>query len=737
MADKEQLTLAAVELANLGWRLIPVTGKAPCGGKGWPDIVTSDPGEIAAMIDDTPCDGVGLVLGERSGVVDVECDGHEAEDELRALLGDQIPETPCYRSARGLHRLFAFDARLPAKAKAMAGKIEVRIGGGGRAAQSVLPPSGGREWIVHPRDCELAEIPEAIVAKLAERVAKPLPGPIEAPRVEHGDEQLDVGRWLARRGQEVLGFESSGGVRRWLIRCPRIDAHTTPNAARDCCVTQEEGSGRLGGHCFHASCGMGDWAALSEAIGRPEWQDYHPDAEPVDDGPARSLLAGMQQRLKIAAEPAAEPEDDEPEQDDYGEIVDPSFPSECLDVSGLLREITDYTLAKSRYPQPELALAGALALLGTITGRKVADVLDTRTNVYVLGLGLSGTGKEQARQSNKQLLIGALAEKMLGSERVGSHAGIVTTVHGQPAVLMQLDEMGRLLATMKDPGRSPHLYNCITVLMQLYSSSNSQWIADAYADAAKVKRVNQPHLCIYGTATPESFWGSLSTENVGEGLIGRLLVFEGRGYEVRMQAPAVVRPNDLTIEALRWWVQWSPGPGNLASENPTPHVVPHTPEAMDRFMGHVEAINERRIKEHPLRAAVWSRSGEKVAKLALLHACSRSRCLPETITTRDVDWAIRLGNWLTRRLLRGCAEHVSENEVEAKAKRVLGMITRDGVTARELSRRTQWLRSRERDEIVRDLIACGLVETETLTTGKRPKTVLKRRVKNGVKRASA
>ena len=143
---------------------------------------------------------------------------------------------------------------------------------------------------------------------------------------------------------------------------------------------------------------MGDWAALSEAIGRPEWQDYHPDAEPVDDGPARSLLAGMQQRLKIAAEPAAEPEDDEPEQDDYGEIVDPSFPAECLDVSGLLREITDYTLAKSRYPQPELALAGALALLGTITGRKVADVLDTRTNVYVLGLGLSGTGQEQARQ---------------------------------------------------------------------------------------------------------------------------------------------------------------------------------------------------------------------------------------------------------------------------------------------------------------------------------------------------
>jgi len=189
--DKDQLTLAAVELAGFGWRLIPTLGKVPCGGRGWPAKATSDGGEIAAMIDSEHCDGVGLVLGERSGVVDVECDSPEAADELLAIFEGVAPKTPTYRSARGIHCLFAWSSRLPATAKRMAGKIEVRIGGGERAAQSVLPPSGGREWITHPRDCELAELPERLLAKLSERDAKPLPEPIRHPRSVEIDSARD------------------------------------------------------------------------------------------------------------------------------------------------------------------------------------------------------------------------------------------------------------------------------------------------------------------------------------------------------------------------------------------------------------------------------------------------------------------------------------------------------------------------------------------------------------------
>jgi hypothetical protein len=152
----------------------------------------------------------------------------------------------------------------------------------------------------------------------------------------------------------------------------------------------------------------------------------------------------------------------------------------------------------------------------------------------------------------------------------------------------------------------------------------------------------------------------------------------------------------------------------------------HTPEAQARHEQHLRDICGRRKSEHPLRAAVWSRSGEKAAKLALIHACSRAGGPPETVELVDVEWGIKLANYLTRRLLAGCAENVSENDTEAKSKRVLSIISFEGITSSELSRKTQWLRSRERSEIVADLMTMGMIGMSTIPTVTKTKTVLRR-----------
>lgn len=126
-------------------------------------------------------------------------------------------------------------------------------------------------------------------------------------------------------------------------------------------------------------------------------------------------------------------------------------------------------------------------------------------------------------------------------------------------------------------------------------------------------------------------------------------------------------------------------------------------------------------------AALWSRSGEKAAKLALIHACSRSRTLPERVELVDVEWGIKAANWMTRRILGACVDHVAENEQEAKSKRILSIIGSGKITVNQLSRRTQWLRARERDEILRDMIGNGVLMCEQITTNGRPKTLISRK----------
>ncbi|MBS0207529.1 MAG: DUF3987 domain-containing protein [Planctomycetes bacterium] len=405
------------------------------------------------------------------------------------------------------------------------------------------------------------------------------------------------------------------------------------------------------------------------------------------------------------------------------------FPADCLRVPGFIGDVMGYTLFNSLYPQPELALAGAIALMGVLTGRKVCDARNTRTNVYLVGVAPSGSGKDDARATNKEVLIRAGSAAMLGPESIGSSAGLISWLKQQPAALFQLDEVGRLLQTMQF-AKSSHLFNIGSQLLKLYSSANQIFVGDAYADVKKIQTIVQPHACVYGTSTPGKFWESLNTDNVTEGLVGRFMVFESaRGYpdpvdNGRLELPASI------VERARWWLEYVPNrnSGNLAGQGEltVPQCVQHTPEAAERLKEHRNAIAARRKSEPIEQAAVWSRANEKAAKLALLFSCSRAdRAAPDCIDIADVERAIKLSNWLTREMVNKVFRHVADSENEARIKKVLGKI-RDGMSMSELLRRTQFIKSRDLTEILGRLEETGAIACEWRESGGRTTKVIKR-----------
>lgn len=417
---------------------------------------------------------------------------------------------------------------------------------------------------------------------------------------------------------------------------------------------------------------------------------------------------------------------EEPEENDGTALPENpvGFPTWCLEPPGLLGEIVRHNLRTAMWPQPELALGAAIALVGVITGRKIQDDRRTRTNVYVLGLAASGAGKEHARQLNKELLMLAGGEKMLGPESVASSAGLAKSVESQPAILFQLDEIARLLETMRHPGKSPHLYKIGSVLMTLDSQSGSRWIGDAYANQKQIPMIDQPHACIYGTAVPDGFWESLTIENVSKGFLGRLLVFESAIRYPEIQAAECASPSDSLVSAVRWWVDYRPATsGNLGDQHPTPTVVPYEAPARARINAHLRGICDRRKNEDDVTAALWTRTTGRTARLALIHAASRQTGeMNQRVDVCDVDWAIAVSNWLTRRMVRQVHRHVAENDWERSVKRMLRVLDRP-LTGSQLTRRTQWLRGRERDEMLATLIQSGQVTVETVTGKTKPTTV--------------
>lgn len=725
--QNEVIISAAKQYASIGWHVLPVLGKVP-QGEAWQLKATTS--EVGYVFGSHKFDGVGVLLGRKSSIVDIECDSDEAEEFFFRLLGGEIPDTPTFQSTRGKHYLFCWpeSVDLPDTNVFKVNGLEFRIGAKD-GCQSVFPPSAGRTWEIGP-EVKPIDFPHwQEVLKIFHESRKPKKftgGGVYAPR--YGDsETLNVPKWLTKHGIEILGSASTNdGVTRWYIECPGIDQHTTHNGFRDCCVTQDM-TGKLGGCCFHQSCGMSDWERLRDAIGGLEWSDYHED-EPQENLPDVDLSGLGREQIPIITDIVQA----------NIKTVAKKVPHELLDVPGFINDLVAYNLSTARCPQPELAFCSALALLSVITGRKIQDYSGTRTNIYVVCPAPSGSGKDHARQLNKQLLslAGDKGDKMIGPEGIGSHAGLVSYLAENEATLFQLDEFADFMEAAGDLKKSPHLAMVITKLLSLYTSSATTWISDALADLKKIKRIVQPHAVIYATCTPDAFWNSINSRSLNGGFIGRLISLEA-GYSEEYRPVESSEPPAALVEWVRWWFEFNEITeeerrklGNLVGVivPRKPVTIPMTAEARQRVESQAREITMRLRNDDPTSAAIWARSTERVSKLALLFACSRLGPKNDAtcIEVADAEKAIGLSNYITRHILQQAKDRVSESEWEAKRKKVLRAIGYEGITRRELSRKTRFLKDRERREAIQELIDMGDVVIEVQSTVTKSAELIKR-----------
>jgi hypothetical protein len=395
---------------------------------------------------------------------------------------------------------------------------------------------------------------------------------------------------------------------------------------------------------------------------------------------------------------------------------------------GVIKEIVEHNLATALYPQPEIALAGAIALVSTLIGRKVTDAYNTRSNLYVVALAESGSGKDHSRDMNRRILTAANCSMLEGPEELASSAGIVASLVEHPARLLQIDEIGDVFGVIRGAGnKSPWLASILRLLKSLYSSSKGEFRAGGYKSIEQNKIIDQPSLTIYGNAT-EDFWESISPKVVKDGTLGRTVVFGPvPSQQYKGRPPAKTMPTSIVAFA-KAWSEWMPG-GILAKERPCPITIQHSPSANARAEEHMVEISRRALKEEGHRRAIWMRSGEKTNKLALLFASSRWVLPPSApifIELADVELAIQIANWTTRKCVSEVFDQVYENDRERMMKRIL-KICEKPQSKTALIRATQGMSARSRDELMQEMISIGQIMAET-QQGERgpPKTVFQR-----------
>jgi hypothetical protein len=176
-------------------------GKHPSGGDGWQHRVARTEEDLEAWLEEYERTKVpfnaGLLLGPSTGIIDIEWDDPTAKQYAEQIGLTRI-ETPTYTSGRSEHRLFLWDDRFSQVEKAVVypGGLEVRLGVGKKASQSVIPCSWhwkGVQYKWKPTlridEVELAKVPEELVRAIVSGKVKGRPtAKLKSSRhVIHGD----------------------------------------------------------------------------------------------------------------------------------------------------------------------------------------------------------------------------------------------------------------------------------------------------------------------------------------------------------------------------------------------------------------------------------------------------------------------------------------------------------------------------------------------------------------------
>ena len=427
----------------------------------------------------------------------------------------------------------------------------------------------------------------------------------------------------------------------------------------------------------------------------------------VVEDPLPELNKGRKKQTALATlEPktVAQPKPKEPE----------PFPEDCLRYPGFLELVFDYNLRTTSRKQPELALGSALALLSVITGNRVKSFCNhtTYTNLYILGLAPTGAGKDHGRKVNQKILDTAGFGELMGATRLGSHAGLIAALEENPTLLLPVDEIGDLLQRIKGAGAKAPYLATIPDLLKILKHAVGRNYKDAVLSGG-VKEIPSPHLVVFGTTTPDGFWESITHGQARDGLLSRFLVFESRGY-VPVSESIDQDPPEEVVRLVRFWREEFLV-GNLRDTKASHLQADIEPDARQRFLQHERQIGEKQIKEgqsDPMRAGLWSRAAENTNQLALIAACSRVAGEPgelPIITMDDMNWAIRVSNWQTRRMTWKAETQISENDWDAIIKRCKAKLF-DGITLREFRRRNQTLTPLQLKNAVDHLMGTGTID---------------------------
>ena len=386
---------------------------------------------------------------------------------------------------------------------------------------------------------------------------------------------------------------------------------------------------------------------------------------------------------------------------------------------GVLAAIMTYILKNSYIEQQAFAFSAALSLIATLAGRKF-EFEGVAPNLYLLNVAPSGSGKNAPQEKIKEVLIDAKCDYLLGSGDYVSDASLMDGLPESPVRLDIIDEAGGMLKSVNRGGAT---YNAkmADILAELYTTSTSIFLGRQTAEGNK-GRALRPNVNLLCSTTPTGLSEGVTVSAIEKGLMGRFLIFIGDGNKKARRVEQPTRLDHATIGKLQTLAAYQPEKSDkvIAGHAQDVTFLEKTESANQMLQQAFEHFDNLRIEAegNDVMLPIISRLYQQMLKVTMIHAISRQIYKPVPIVDHnDVTFGYQTVEYFYHHMKNIINTCVFSSKNEQHFQKVLDTIAKSkekGVTKSVLANRLRFLKKKERNEILEDLLDAGQIEYVSL-----------------------
>lgn len=671
----------AIEYGKYGWAVFPLLprSKAPACSNGFHDAV-KDESSIRELWGTRTNLNLGIATGDVSGfwVLDIDADkgGKESLDEIENKYGS-LPETLISKTGGGgKHYLFKTNkgTAISCSIGKLGKGIDVRGNGGYIAAPPSIHPNGtSYAW----EEKEIADAPRWLVNLI-------LGLKTEKPKTETTGEV--IGDWTTEDIISMLEVISPEERDTWIKVGMALSAGGWPVTVWD---TWSRNSPKYKmGEPFRIWAGFKQSGGISigSLVHMAQENGWKPKEKPYEELDF-SNINGVDLR------------------DFKNKIVNVNLPEieSKIAIGGLVGDTLSWINSTAFKLQPELTIMNTLAALGAVFGRRYAlQKLNTRTNIYMVGIAETGQGKDNSRQKIKQLMKSAGLEVFSGPDEIRSGPGLMVELQRRPSFLANIDEIGMFMRAMFDPKAPAYIREISAMFTKMYSCSGTSYEGGIIASQPDHRTVlHEPNLCIYGTTTLASYAEAMKSSSIKSGELNRFIVLKS---SIDFPEPNFNSDNSEPPDVLvSRWAKFK-----VEGLNAAPDIIEQEKKIV--MLGNVgEKVNELfRFQDKMIEdnrssgmGALWVRYRENILKVAMIIAIARDSENPVLIES-DIEFGKSLVGSSIRFMMKFASENMYDGEFQKRCTEFMDLL-RDGATNRTMMIRRMQIKARELDEIERAL----------------------------------